>query len=177
MDDTPDVLPDPAPDPAPDTVEPFDTRAAYHLALVGAIEQALAQRSREMIWMDRDFADWPLDDTHLIEALQAWLKLPGRRLVMLASEFQTIGRAHARFVHWRRDWSHVVIGRIPETLEPASFDSALVTDDGLAVALHDPTRFWGWQARSGVAARELRRRIDAYAQQSEEAFPTTVLGV
>jgi hypothetical protein len=155
----------------------FDTRAGYHQALQAALQQALDERAREMWWMDRDFAEWPLDDDAWIDTLSQWLKLPGRRITLLAADFGVIERVHSRFVRWRRDWSHCVHGRRPLELEAASLHSLYVDDAGSAVALHDPTRFAGWAGHRGTECAEMRRQVDAILQRSEEAFPSLVLGV
>ncbi len=155
----------------------FDTRAGYHQALHDALQRALAQGSREMWWIDSDFREWPLDAEAWIDALHAWLKLPGRRLTLLANEFDSIQHSHPRFVRWRRDWSHCVAGRKPMVLEPPIVDSVWLCDDGLSVGLHDSSRFRGWSAVGGPVSARWRRQLDAILQRSEEAFPTMVAGV
>jgi hypothetical protein len=155
----------------------FDTRAGYHHALQAALQQALDERAREMWWMDRDFAEWPLDSDEWIQTLTEWLKLPGRRVTLLAADFGVIERVHGRFVQWRRNWTHGVHGRRPLELEAASMRSLYADDAGSAVVLHDPARFAGWAGHRGTECAEMRRQVDAILQRSEEAFPSLVLGV
>ncbi len=164
-------------DDSPSARRAFDTRAGYHQALQAALQQALDERAREMWWMDRDFAEWPLSSDDWIHTLAQWLKLPGRRITLLAADFGVIERVHGRFVRWRRDWSHCVHGRRPLEMEAASMRSVYADDAGTAVALHDPARFAGWADHRGTECAEMRRYIDAVLQRSEEAFPSLVLGV
>lgn len=164
-------------DDSPSARRAFDTRAGYHQALQAALQQALDERAREMSWIDRDFAEWPLSSDDWIHTLAQWLKLPGRRITLLAADFGVIERVHGRFVRWRRDWSHCVHGRRPLEMEAASMRSVYADDAGTAVALHDPARFAGWADHRGTECAEMRRYIDAVLQRSEEAFPSLVLGV
>jgi hypothetical protein len=164
-------------DDSTSTRRAFDTRAGYHQALQAALQRALDERAREMWWMDRDFAEWPLSSDEWIHTLTQWLKLPGRRITLLAADFGVIERVHGRFVRWRRDWSHCVHGRHPLELEASSMRSLYADDSGGAVALHDPARFAGWADHRGIECTETRRYIDAILQRCEEAFPSLVLGV
>ena len=66
-----------------------------------------AQNWREIVLSDPDFDDWPLGERAVVDALQAW-SAAGRSFVLLAQRFDVFERGHARFVHWRRMWSHIV---------------------------------------------------------------------
>ena len=88
----------------------FDGRLAFHAHLRAAFEAAAQQNWREIVLADPDFADWPLGERATIEALQAW-SAAGRSCVLLAQRFDVFAREHARFVQWRRMWSHIVDAR------------------------------------------------------------------
>lgn len=83
-------------------------------ALAQAIRVAAVQASQqgwtEWWWSDADFSDWPLGELAVVDALNAWAK-GGRRLHMLARDYQAVRRLHPRFVQWRITWDHLIEAR------------------------------------------------------------------
>jgi len=156
---------------------PLLMRADFAAALAWCVERASAGHAHRLVFCDPDFLDWPLDDPALLDALGAWLRLPQRRLVLLAGSFDELQRRRPRFVAWRRTYAHAV-----EPLSPAD-DLApelptLVLDDG-ALCLHlIDKRLWrGRITLESPRARVWNDRIDAILQRSEPAFPATSLGL
>src|SRR5699024_4802330 len=85
----------------------FDGRRAFVAHVHAAFTAAARQNWREIGGSAVGFAAWPLGERALSEALQAWCAA-GRSFVMLAQRFDFFEREHARFVTWRRMWSHII---------------------------------------------------------------------
>lgn len=155
----------------------IDTRSGFRQAVQQAVERATAARAREMWWADAHFQHWPLDEPAFVEAVDRFVHLPQRRIVLFTFDFQALARQFPRFVQWRRHWSHCVHGHRPLELEPASLETLLLADSGDLVTLVDPPRFRGSSQCGGIEPALARARIDAISQRSEEAFTSVVLGL
>jgi hypothetical protein len=140
-----------------------------------AFATAAAQGWREIIICDSTFEDWPLGERAVAQSLQDWSK-SGRKLTMLAKNYNEVMRRHARFVTWRRTWAHMVECRA----------NAAISDDGMPSALWSPV--WVVQkldmARcTGVCGSEparkvaLRERLEECLKLSSPSFAATTLGL
>ncbi len=152
------------------------SRSEFHAAVRTAFAEAAAQGCREIWLSDIDYADWPLDEPALIDSLTGWAK-PYRKLTVLAQHFDEFGRRHARWVAWRRHWSHVVECRANVELEVGKIPTLLLAPGLVTVRLVDPLRYRGSVSRAASDAIHGRELIDAVLQRSEEAFPVTSLGL
>lgn len=156
----------------------FAGRVAFAEMIRQGSASAASARWREIVLSDTDYADWPLDERSVAEDLQRWTKTGGR-LTMLARRYDTVLRRHARFVVWRRNWSHRVECRAVTAVMAASADDL-------------PSAFWSpdWAFErldirrcAGVAGSEagrnvaLKERLNEALLQSVPAFPATVLGL
>ena len=162
------------------TERPFttiDTRAAFRAAVIELARAPDDTRApTAWWWCDRDFADWPLDDPALIEALGTWLSRPGRELTLLACSFDDIVRRHPRFVAWRRYQAHRVLGR-DVAIDASQMPTLFVAGAPRAIELVDPVRWRGLQIDDADDWRQRRELIDALQQQSVASFPATTLGL
>lgn len=130
----------------------------------------------DLLLIDRDFAVWPLDEPALLQALVAWLRLPGRRLRIVALDFDALARSHPRFARWRRDWGHRI-----EALCPV--DGAL--PPGMRLLAAGPVVLqWldapDWRLRQitdVVHVQSLREQCADFLQRCEPAWPLTTLGL
>jgi hypothetical protein len=156
---------------------PIDSRAAFVAAVHRAVAQALACGARRMVWVDADLVDWPVDDEALLQSLSQWLRLPQRRLLLLAQDYDAVARRHPRFVAWYRLWSHAVAAFSPASDATITLPCALLADDAVLVHLLEPQRWHGWSAGEPATLRQWRDRLDALLQQSVPAFPVTTLGL
>jgi hypothetical protein len=154
---------------------PFDGRVAFDAHLRSAFDAAAQQGWREIVFSDPGFADWPLGERRSIDALQAWAA-SGRSLLLLAETFQVFDRSHARFVEWRRLWSHVVDARACSGAGAPSVPSLILTPTW---SLHriDPERSRGVCSHEADSRRALRERIDECLRHARPAFPATTLGL
>jgi hypothetical protein len=168
-------------DPNPDAAAlppPITSRAEFAAALRWALDRALADGARTLLAADPDFDElWPWDDEPLRQALAGWLRLPQRRLVLLAAHYDAFPRRHPRFTAWRRDWAHAIDARIvPEEL--ADRVPTLWHDDQ-RTSVHLRER----EPCSGRASIERRTRLlwqersDALLQRSSPGFAVTTLGL
>ena len=58
------------------------SRSDFAAAVLWGVREATARQTRHLLWIDPDFADWPLDDPALLDALTPWVHRPQRRLVL-----------------------------------------------------------------------------------------------
>lgn len=158
-------------------VPAITSRSEFQAALRWGFETAIATNARRLIAVDTSFNDWPLDDPALHSQLTAWLRLPQRRLLLLAARYDELPRRHPRFVAWRALWAHAIEARAPAEDEAADLPSLLVDDGTTSVHLHDPLHWRGRAAVDARSAHQWRERIDVLLQRSEAAFPVNALGL
>jgi len=138
---------------------------------------ALPDTAPRQLWLvDPDFADWPLDETAVLEALARWVRLPARRATWIAADFEKVERSHPRLAAWRRDYAHAVEAYRPGEGEPVDWPSWLMTDRA-AVVIDDPARWRGRSVAEPAALRDMREAVDALLQRCEPAWPGRVLGL
>ena len=123
----------------------FDTRDGFVAAVHQAMALAAARQARRMIWVDADFADWPIDDAGLVQALGDWLRLPQRRLQLLAVDPEALRRRCPRFMSLYRLWSHAI-----EVFAPAADD---VPGWPCLLLVEEAPCWCGCRTRSAGAAR------------------------
>jgi hypothetical protein len=155
----------------------IDSRETFAAALRWGFAQAVAQDARTITCVDPDFEHWPLDDETLLQTLAAWLRLPQRRLVLLAATYDQVPRRQPRFTTWRRDWAHAIQPlQAPAELAPG-LPTLLLDDRSLCVRLIDVEH---WRGRAGLDKRDQllwQERVDVVLQRSEAAFAVTTLGL
>lgn len=152
-------------------------RSEFEAALHWAVQTSIERQSRRITLVDPDFALWPLDDARLLDALTGWLRLPQRKLVMLARDYEAMPRLHPRFVGWRRDWSHgVEPWLLPQEVQ-MEMPILLVDDGPVSVHLIDAVHWRGRASLEDRAAHLWRESVDALLQRSESAFPVHQLGL
>lgn len=154
----------------------IDSRSGFHDAVRAAFAEAADAGCREIWICDDDFGDWPLNERGVIEQLTRWAQ-SHRCLTVIARDFDTVSRQHARWVEWRRQWSHVVQCRTNNDLEAGQMPTMLLAPGAASVRLVDRVRYRGSVSRDPADAILWRETIDAVLQRSEEAFPATTLGL
>lgn len=153
----------------------FDGRQAFQAHLHAALEAAARENWREIVLADPDFLDWPLGERASVEALQAW-SAAGRSFVLLAQRFDVFAREHARFVHWRRMWSHIVDCRACHGPGLPQVPSAIWTPTWFLQRI-DVEHARGVCGSAPQARRALRERIDECLRHAKPAFPADTLGL
>ncbi len=133
--------------------------------------------ARSTVWcIDTDFADWPLDDPTVLDALVRWARPPGRLLRLVGLDFDVAARRHPRFAAWRRDWSHRFEAGRPIESERADLPGILLAGSQ-GFELLDRERWRGRWVRGAADLRALAETCDAIAQRCEGAWPATTLGL
>lgn len=162
----------------PHTAGPLvDSRGSYQAALRWGFAQALAGEARRICCVDEDFADWPWSDADLLRSLVPWLRLPQRRLVLVARQFDTVRRLHPRFVAWRADWVHAIETWTPSEGECPHMPWVLV-DDRATLVHRQPAVGWCVSAVSDpVRAHGARQALAALWPRFEASFPVKALGL
>jgi hypothetical protein len=155
----------------------MDSPAACSEALLWGFAAAFARQARSITCVSDRFEAWPLDNPRLLQALTQWLRLPLRRLVLLAGDFGRMGVAHPRFEQWRRDWVHAVPAwRCPAEWEQPLAD-ALFDDSTISVRVLDAETGRGRASDQRRDRLLLAQQTDVVLQRSEPAWPSKHLGL
>jgi hypothetical protein len=157
----------------------IDSRRHFAEAIHWGFRRAMREGgpSRRIVCVDRDFVEWPLDAPELLDSLTAWLRGPQRQLILLAASYDEMPRRHARFVAWRRSFTHVVHPYVAPEDIAAALPTLLLDDDGTFVRLIDAVHWRGRAEADEREARPWREQIDALVQRSEPGFPAQTLGL
>ncbi len=159
-------------------MEPGDFEASTSLGerVQTAVEQAVAQRARQLTVVDPDFAAWPLNQPALLEALTRFVQLPDRRFVLVAGRFDVMQRDHPRFVAWRRNWAHAVQTLAPVD-EATELPTLLLADRTFGLRVFDREHGLGRVFVESAGTNRLAEDIDAFVQRCEPSFPASTLGL
>lgn len=154
----------------------FEGPAAFAELIRQALAHAAREGWREVTLSDASFSDWPLGERAVIDSLNAWAR-PGRRLTMLAKNYDTVVRRHPRFVTWRVTWSHLVECRASAQADPLDIPSVLLGPVWVLNRL-DPVRSVGVAShgpeRTVVVNEALREWLE---RKSSPAFAASTLGL
>jgi hypothetical protein len=166
----------PGPDGSPDLPPGrFTGREAFRQLVRDALACAVREGWREIILCDADFADWPLGERAVAQSLQEWAAA-GRRCTLLAKHYDEVVRRHARFVTWRKTWSHIVEARACRSADPLELPSA-IWSTGWAMRRLDPARCNGYAGREPERRVLLREGLNEWLLKSSPSFPASTLGL
>lgn len=140
-----------------------------------ALATAAAQGWREIILSDSNFEDWPLGERAVSESLHAWSR-SGRKLIMLAKNYDELIRRHARFVTWRRTWAHIIECRGNASIAADDLPSALWSPAWVCQRL-DRERSVGMSGGEAARRVALKERLDECLRRSSPAFAASTLGI
>lgn len=140
-----------------------------------AFAAAAVQGWREIILSDGTFEDWPLGERAVAQSLSDWSS-SGRKLTMLAKNYDEVVRRHARFVTWRRTWSHIIDCRTNSTISPDDMPSALWSPAWVFQRL-DLVRSTGVSGDEVMRRVVLKERLNECLKLSSPAFAATTLGL
>ena len=140
-----------------------------------ALATAAAQGWQELLLCDTDFNDWPLGERAVAQSLNDWARA-GRKFTMLAVSYDVVSRRHARFVNWRRTWSHLVDCRVCGAGHKDDLPSVLWSP---VWAIHrlDPARSSGFSSNNAGRRTASRERLSEHLLKSSPGFPATTLGL
>lgn len=166
--------------PAPLAASPlpsgrFAGREAFQQLVRDALACAAREGWREIILSDANFEDWPLGERAVAESLQAW-SASGRHCKLLARRYDGVMRGHARFVAWRKTWSHIIEARACASADPLEMPSAIWSPDW-AMRRLDPERCNGVSGNEPERRVLLRECLNEWWQKSSPSFPASTLGL
>ena len=154
----------------------FEGLAAFAELIRQALAHAAHAGWRELTLSDATFSDWPLGERAVIDSLSTWAR-PGRRLTMLAKNYDTVVRRHPRFVTWRVTWSHLVECRASAQADLLDIPSVLL-GHGWVLNRLDPVRSVGVASndpeRTVIVNEALREWLE---RKSSPAFAASTLGL
>lgn len=150
---------------------PTEFSALIRQSLAAAAEQGW----REIILCDSTFEDWPLGERAVAQSLNDWSR-SGRKLTMLAKNYNEVVRRHSRFVTWRQTWAHIVECRANAAISFDDMPSALWSPVWVFQRL-DLARSTGVSGSGADRRVALKERLDACLKLSSPAFAATTLGL
>lgn len=153
----------------------FEGRVEFSELVRRSFVMAAEQGWREIIVCDSTFEDWPLGERSVAQALNDWAQT-GRKLTMLARNYDAVMRRHARFVTWRRTWSHLIECRSSGAVSAGDLPSALWSPVWVFERL-DLARSIGMSGTDAARRLSLRERLAEKLQKSSPAFAATTLGI
>lgn len=153
----------------------FEGREDFRQLARDALACAAAEGWREIILSDADFGDWPLGERAVTDSLQDWAR-GGRRLVLLARRYDEVVRRHARFVQWRRSWSHIVAAWACPAADPLELPSG-IWSPGWVLDRRDPERSNGYCGSEADRRLLMRERLNEWLHKSSPSFAATTLGL
>ncbi len=153
----------------------FSGPTEFQALLRDMMARAAHEQWREIVISDWDFAEWPLGERAVAQALQDWSR-GGRKFVMLASRYDEVVRRHARFVSWRGTWSHIIECWVCPKVEPTDFPSVFWTPTELLLRL-DVERCTGLHTGDAQRRTQLSESLEEWRRRSSPGFPATTLGL
>ncbi|HET9976283.1 MAG TPA: hypothetical protein VFQ20_02520 [Burkholderiaceae bacterium] len=162
----------PPPDPHPALI---DGRSEFTHAVRDCLRQAVRRRARAIFLVDADFLGWPLDDPDVLAALDAWVRLPKRRMLIVAGRFDALPRVFPRFARWRVTWAHAVECRATD-VETSQIPTLLLAD-AASLQLADRARWRGHLLADDREVADWREVVDVLVQRSEPDFGASTLGL
>lgn len=153
----------------------FEGRLEFAELVRRSFALAAQQGWREIIICDASFEDWPLGERSVAQSLHDWAAT-GRKLTMLAQNYDEVVRRHARFVSWRRTWSHIIECRGSASVAASDLPSAFWSPVWVFERL-DLARSTGVAGPEAARRLALRERLAEKLQRSSPAFAATTLGI
>jgi hypothetical protein len=153
----------------------FEGREAFRQLIRDALACAARQGWRELILCDADFSDWPLGERAVAQSLQEW-SATGRRCTLLARRYDALVRDQARFVAWRKTWSHIIEARACPSADPVELPSA-IWSPGWVMRRIDIDRSRGVTGSEPERRVLLRENLNEWLLKSSPSFAATTLGL
>jgi hypothetical protein len=153
----------------------FAGRKAFQQLVRDALACAAREGWREIILSDANFEDWPLAERAVVESLEAW-SATGRHCSLLARRYDDVVRRHARFVTWRKTWSHIIEARSCASADPLELPSA-IWSPGWVLQRIDPERCNGVSGSEPERRVMLHENLQEWLKKSSPSFPATTLGL
>jgi hypothetical protein len=143
------------------------------------VRQAMICAAREgwthIVLSDADFADWPLGERVVVDALQAWAGR-GRHIQFMARDFGPLRQLCPRLVQWRVTWSHLVQAHACPSLVGTELPSA-IWSPGWTLERLDSLRCTLVASVDARRRLALKERLDTCWAMGSPSFAATTLGL
>ena len=154
----------------------FEGKTAFDNQLLHFLQMAAEERWPELVVGDADFADWAWGSAAAVELLNHWAR-HGRKITVLACNFDALVRRHPRWVQWRSTWDHRIQCRKYLTRDPAAVPSVLWSPHWVVQRL-DAERCVGVASSSRTAIVQQQEVLQEWIlRKSTPSFPASVLGL
>jgi hypothetical protein len=153
----------------------FEGRNEFRQLVRDALAAAEREGWRQIILSDATFEDWPLGEREVAASLNGWSK-SGRGIILLARSYGVVMQQHARFVTWRKTWSHIIECWGCSAADPLELPSA-IWSPGWALHRLDPVRSNGVCGSEPERRLALRENLDEWLRKSSPAFAASTLGL
>lgn len=150
-------------------------RLVFHDTVRHAFEVAAAQGWKHITLSDADFADWPLGERAVVDALNRWARR-GRVMKLLARNYEQLRLLHPRFVQWRTTWSHLIEAHACHGAAGAELPSAIGSPVWTLERL-DPLRNTLVASTDAERRVALQERLNECWLRSTPSFPASQLGL
>ena len=154
---------------------PFRGPGEFQQLVRDALAAAARQGWREIVLCDPGFEDWPLGERAVAQSLADWSQ-SGRQCTLLARRWDEVVRRHARFVTWRRTWSHIIDARGCPSADPLELPSAIWTP-AWVLERRDLEHSHGYTGAEPERRQALREKLAEWLGKSTPAFPAVTLGL
>lgn len=153
----------------------FEGRDAFQQLIRDALAAAAREGWRELILCDANFEEWPLGERAVAQSLQDWSQ-SGRKCILLARKWDDVIRRHARFVTWRKTWSHIIDARACPSADPLDLPSA-IWSPAWVMERRDLERSVGYCGPEADRRLALRESLNEWLARSSPSFPAVTLGL
>jgi hypothetical protein len=153
----------------------FAGRLDFQQLVRDALACAAREGWREIILSDADFADWPLGERAVAQSLNDW-SASGRQCILLAKNYSTVVRQHARFVTWRQTWSHTVQAYASPHADDLELPSVIWSPHWVLQRL-DPQRCAGASGSEAQRRVLVREALNQWLAKSSPSFAAHTLGL
>lgn len=153
----------------------FSGRDQFQQLVRDALACAAREGWRELVLCDANFEDWPLGERAVAQSLQDW-SATGRKCTLLARRYDDVIRRHARFVTWRKTWSHIIEARACPSADPLELPSA-IWSPGWVMQRLDPERSNGVSGHEPERRVLLRENLNEWLLKSTPSFASSTLGL
>jgi hypothetical protein len=154
---------------------PFDGIDAFRQLVRDALAAAAREDWREIVLCDASFEDWPLGERAVAQSLNDWSR-SGRKCILLARKWDAVTSRHARFVTWRKTWSHIIDARACPSADPLELPSAIWTPTWV-MERRDIERSRGFTGAEADRRLTLREKLNEWLSRSTPSFPANTLGL
>jgi hypothetical protein len=153
----------------------FEGREDFQQLVRDALATAAREGWREIVLSDASFDDWPLYERVVAESLNSW-SATGRKMTLLAKNWDNVIRRQARFVTWRRTWMHIIDARACPSADALDLPSA-IWSPAWALERRDLDHCVGFCGGEPERRVALKQVLHEWLQKSTPSFPATTTGL